>query len=121
MNRLLIDDVKNLYLLPFLYMVLTVVIAMLYCSHMFIMDIHVKISPTQHIDGYELMFEYMYFAIISLTSVGYGEYHPTEIGGRWLAISMALVGTAHMITFISFTFGNLIDKKPGIKEKINFF
>lgn len=34
----------------------------------------------------------LYFAFITATSVGYGDFHPTKHRSKWLAIAVALVG-----------------------------
>lgn len=56
-------------------------------------------------------FEAFYYCLITLTTVGYGELHPAGYKGQMLASSMALVGTTHMIMFISILVSNL--KKNG--------
>jgi hypothetical protein len=115
-NILMLDKKSNLYLLPFLYMALTFFIAIMYASNMFLAGVDIKINPTPSLDETELFFRYIYFATISLTSVGYGEYHPIDTDGQWLAISMALVGTANMITFISLTASNFSKENPETKD-----
>lgn len=34
----------------------------------------------------------VYFAFITATSVGYGDFHPTNARAKWLAILIALIG-----------------------------
>jgi voltage-gated potassium channel len=34
----------------------------------------------------------LYFAFITATAVGYGDFHPTRHRSKWLAIAIALIG-----------------------------
>ncbi|HHF2903022.1 TPA: potassium channel family protein [Vibrio diabolicus] len=49
-------------------------------------------------------FDAFYFAVITLTSVGYGEVHPIDNQGKVISISMALIGSIHMIIFVALLF-----------------
>ncbi len=46
-------------------------------------------------------FDYLYFAIISLTSVGYGDLTALDDVGKKVSIGMALLGSAHMLVSVA--------------------
>ena len=64
------------------------------------------------IGGITSEFDAFYFNIITLSSVGYGELHPINMAGKIISISMAVLGSLHMIVFLSL----LLDKLPRKSE-----
>lgn len=46
-------------------------------------------------------FDYLYFAVITFTTVGYGDIIPTTVQGKFLAMCTALLGATHGVTFVA--------------------
>lgn len=102
LNENLSDVESKLWIAPLLYSVILILMSMFYCIPVMLLD---------GVDGNFGTFESFYFCLITLTTVGYGEFHPSGYTGQILSSSMALVGTIHMIMFISILVSNL--KKNG--------
>jgi hypothetical protein len=45
--------------------------------------------------------DYLYFEIMTLTTVGYGDIVPHTVQGKFLAICTALLGATHGVTFVA--------------------
>ncbi len=46
-------------------------------------------------------FQSVYFAVITLTTVGYGDFSPQTFGGRLFAIFYVLIGVGIIIAFVT--------------------
>jgi len=102
LNENFSDVESKLWMAPLLYSVILIIFSMLYgLPVMFLEAVKLNIGT----------FEAFYYCLITLTTVGYGELHPAGYSGQILSASMALVGTTHMIMFISILVSNL--KKNG--------
>jgi voltage-gated potassium channel len=92
------DKSEKLWAVPLLYCIVLILVSLVYAIPVLFFNA-IKPSATA--------FESFYFCIITLTTVGYGELSPNNFSGQVLSISMALVGTVHMIMFISILISKL--------------
>ena len=46
-------------------------------------------------------FDYLYFEVVTFTTVGYGDITPTTVQGKFLAMCTALLGATHGVTFVA--------------------
>lgn len=92
------DVESKLWMIPLLYSATLITFSLFYCLPVILFDA-VKINIG--------IFEAFYYCLITLTTVGYGDLHPSGYTGQILSSSMALVGTTHMIMFISILVSNL--------------
>tara|TARA_R110002012_G_scaffold244793_1_gene419759 strand:- start:716 stop:1174 length:459 start_codon:yes stop_codon:yes gene_type:complete len=94
-DKLLEAHRKQYWQVPILYCALTLYLSMLFVVVMKISDVKINISdlPTT--------FDYLYFAVISMTSVGYGDVTATTEIGKKISIAMALLGSAHMLVSVT--------------------
>ncbi|EIU6780227.1 two pore domain potassium channel family protein [Vibrio parahaemolyticus] len=94
-DRTLKVNKYEFWLIPLVYLATTVYIAVLFTIALTHINasLHKEITPTA--------FDYFYFSVISLTSVGYGDFTPQSVSEKLVAITMALVGTAHMVVFVA--------------------
>ena len=102
LNENFSDAESKLWMVPLLYSAILITFSMLYSLPvMFLEAVKLNIG----------IFEAFYYCLITLTTVGYGELHPAGYKGQILSASLALVGTTHMLLFISLLVSNL--KKNG--------
>ena len=72
-------------------------------------------SALGHLDGQRFFAEapgvtssqFMYFSMVTLSTVGYGDLTPETPGGRALAVSEALMGQLYLVTVIALLVSNL--------------
>ena len=58
-------------------------------------------TPELSISQRRSIIDYMYYEIMTFTTVGYGDIVPTTSQGKFLAICTALLGATHGVTFVS--------------------
>src|SRR5580693_2950403 len=58
-------------------------------------------TPEPSITHGRPLIDYLYFEIITFTTVGYGDIIPSTAQGKLLAIRTALLGAAHGVTFVA--------------------
>jgi len=63
-------------------------------------DLLPKTSPSSITQSRPLI-DYLYYEVITFTTVGYGDIVPTTAQGKVLAICTALLGATHGVTFVS--------------------
>jgi hypothetical protein len=51
--------------------------------------------------GGRLLIDYLYYEIITFTTVGYGDIVPSTSHGKFLAMCTALLGATHGVTFVA--------------------
>ena len=59
------------------------------------------------------LIDYLYYEIITFTTVGYGDIIPTTAQGKLLAICTALLGATHGVTFVALVLQALTQYPPG--------
>ncbi len=91
----------DMLMVPFIYMLMLVIIATLFSISL--TSINSFLDTGKSISS----FDYFYYCMISLTSVGYGDLSPGTTADKIFAISMSLLGTLHMVMFISVVVGKL--------------
>jgi hypothetical protein len=57
--------------------------------------------------------EFMYFSLVSITTVGYGDLTPATPLGRLLATSEAVIGQVYLVTFVAMLVGLMIQQRDG--------
>jgi hypothetical protein len=60
--------------------------------------------------------EYVYFSIVTMATVGYGDYTAAGNVGRMLAVSEALYGQLYLVSVVAILVGNLGRKRPRLQE-----
>lgn len=88
----------KMWMLPILYICLTVLIAMMFATLVLGVD-GITIMGVDSIK--EEMFVTFYYCLMTITTVGYGDISPTTNIGYLLSMAMSLIGTANMICFIA--------------------
>ncbi len=53
----------------------------------------------------------LYFTIVTITTVGYGDLHPTTEAGRLFAIPIIVVGVSSALSTLTFLFGSLVEER----------
>ncbi len=71
-----------------------------------------KINPNVNIKTF---FDAVWWTIVTITSVGYGDYYPVTITGRIIGIFIIISGFVIFSTFTAYIASNFIDQK--IKER----
>ena len=61
-------------------------------------------TPEPSITHGRPLIDYLYFEIITFTTVGYGDIIPPNAQGKLLAICTALLGSTHGVTFVALVF-----------------
>jgi len=62
--------------------------------------------------------DYVYFSIVTLTTVGYGDFTAAGNLGRMLAVSEALFGQLYLVSVVAMLVGNLGREKPKLTDEI---
>lgn len=55
--------------------------------------------------------EFMYFSLVTITTLGYGDLSPAEPFGRLAATSEAVIGQVYLVTFVAMVVGLLIQQR----------
>ena len=55
--------------------------------------------------------EFMYFSLVTITTLGYGDLAPVHPLGRFAATSEALIGQVYLVTFVAMVVGLLIAQR----------
>ena len=61
--------------------------------------------------------DYLYYEIITFTTVGYGDIIPLSVQGKFLAICTALLGATHGVTFVAMVLQALTQHPPAESQK----
>ncbi|EKO3573721.1 two pore domain potassium channel family protein [Vibrio metschnikovii] len=83
---------------------------MFFLSIMF-MPLIVEVNDAFNDGNVKNAFDAIYFGIISLTSVGYGDIHPINTVGKIISITMSILGSIHMIMFIALVLDRITDNR----------
>ncbi len=57
--------------------------------------------------------DFMYFSLVTLTTLGYGDLAPAESFGRLAATTLAVIGQVYLVTFVAMVVGLLIQQRDG--------
>ena len=55
--------------------------------------------------------EFMYFSLVTITTLGYGDLSPADPVGRLAATSEAVIGQVYLVTFVAMVVGLLIQQR----------
>lgn len=55
--------------------------------------------------------EFMYFSLVTITTLGYGDLSPVEPVGRLAATGEAVIGQVYLVTFVAMVVGLLIQQR----------
>tara|TARA_R110000772_G_scaffold153061_2_gene264022 strand:+ start:144 stop:464 length:321 start_codon:yes stop_codon:yes gene_type:complete len=58
----------------------------------------------------------LYFSIITLTTIGYGDFSPQTVAGKWFTIFYIILGVGIILTFINTVYKHF---SPSKKDKDN--
>jgi hypothetical protein len=67
--------------------------------------------------GRRPLIDYLYFEIMTFTTVGYGDIVPLSAHGKLLAICTALLGATHGVTFMALTLHALTQQPPAKSQE----
>lgn len=68
------------------------------------------------VEGWSVI-EALYFTVITLTTVGYGDFHPTTDGSRIFTIFFVLTGVSFILGFLNFIIGRAVKDRVEKKQK----
>jgi voltage-gated potassium channel Kch len=72
--------------------------------------------PETSISQRRPIIDYLYYEIVTFTTVGYGDIVPTTAQGKLLAICTALLGATHGVTFVAIVLQALNQPPPKSQE-----
>ena len=84
--------------------------SVLICSILSVFAIEYDLLP--HTPEPRPLIDYLYYEIITFTTVGYGDIIPATAQGKLLAICTALLGATHGVTFVAIILQALTQHPP---------
>jgi hypothetical protein len=63
------------------------------------------------------LIDYLYYEVITFTTVGYGDVTPLTVQGKLLSICTALLGATHGVTFVAIVLLALTRNRPANSQK----
>ena len=69
-----------------------------------------------HLEGWSYV-DALYFSIISLTTIGYGDFSPQTTGGKLFTIFYIIVGVGMILTFINTVYLHFQKEQLANQEK----
>ena len=69
-------------------------------------------TAAPHMTGRRPLIDYLYYEVITFTTVGYGDIIPPTTQGKLLAMCTALLGATHGVTFVAIVFHALNRPHP---------
>jgi len=91
--------------LVILYTSVTLLIIIIYASYYFLFDLVTGENWTADFHNA------VYFSVVTFTTLGFGEFVPGNTTGKYIVASEAIIGTLHMITFISVWLAKVVEKR----------
>jgi hypothetical protein len=79
-------------------------------------DLLPHLSEPSNAQGRPLI-DYLYYEIITFTTVGYGDIVPATAHGKFLAICTALLGATHGVTFVALVLQALTQHPPAKSQE----
>lgn len=67
-----------------------------------------------YLEGWDFV-DSFYFAIITLTTIGYGDFSPQTTGGKIFTMGYVLIGLGMILTFIQTVYAHYADMKKSQK------
>ena len=67
-----------------------------------------------YLEGWDYV-DSFYFSIITLTTIGYGDFAPQTTGGKIFTMFYVLIGLGMILTFIQTVYGHYTDTKKRLK------
>ena len=74
-------------------------------------------TPEPSITHGRPLVDYLYYEIMTFTTVGYGDIVPTTAQGKLLAMCTALLGATHGVTFVAIVLLALTQQPPGKNQE----
>ena len=74
-------------------------------------------TPEPSITHGRPLIDYLYYEIMTFTTVGYGDIVPTTAQGKLLAMCTALLGATHGVTFVAIVLLALTQQPPGKNQE----
>lgn len=98
-------SVKEVHILRIvsLYLLMTLIIVILYAGYYALFNL-IGGKDWEAFDFNKAI----YFSVVTFTTLGYGDYAPINDVGRYIVSSQAIIGTLHMVTFVSLWLSKLI-------------
>jgi len=73
-----------------------------------------QVEHPKNPDGFGTFLDALYFSVVTMTTVGYGDVTPTSDIGRWMTVLMILTG----ITTIPWQVGNLVKHLSKVTNQV---
>lgn len=69
----------------------------------------------RHLEGWSYL-DSLYFSVITLTTVGYGDFSPQTSGGKLFTIFYIFIGLGMIISFLHTVFDHFNNERQGYKK-----